>query len=113
MDGELVTEDLIRKMLVESELPAPDGYGAHFRVESGNGSEEDSSVEVSCEKESRISQSLFMEAHAAFYESWGPHAWRVIPDYISTNAFVASSYAKMIIGAVKDFIWVSICWYKI
>lgn len=52
----------------------------------------------------RLAASKLMEAHHAFYQRMGPLAWNVVPDYISTNAFVASCYVKLILSYVKDLI---------
>lgn len=70
----------------------------------------ESNIEITAEKNVRISESKLIEAHNKFYKTWGPDAWRVIPDYISTNAFVASSYSKIILGYIKDLIIVSFIW---
>ena len=89
------SEELIAKLL-ESESLVGDG-----------GADSGGEMEVTAERNVRISESKLMTAHRNFYESWGPNAWRVIPDYVSTNAFIASSYSKLIVAFVKDLIWVS------
>jgi len=88
-----VSEELIQKML------CGEGYSEELESRIKD-------VEVTAEEGKRISDSLLLNAHKSFYQSWGPTAWRVIPDYISSNAFIASSYSKIIVSYVKDLLWV-------
>lgn len=84
----VVSEELIAKLLDQnSELE-----------------EELSNIELTVERGVRISESKLISSHNQFYNSWGPDAFRIVPDYISTNAFVASSYTKLILGYIKDLI---------
>src|SRR3990167_1771359 len=59
---------------------------------------------VTKEKGERLSRSVIMKSHDLFYQTLGPHAWKIIPDYISTNSFIAGTYGKLIINYVKDLI---------
>ncbi|HEX3044791.1 MAG TPA: tetratricopeptide repeat protein [Bacillota bacterium] len=61
---------------------------------------------VILEKDRRLSESLLWTIQRRFFEEQGSEAWRqnTVPHYITSNPFVANSYAKMVLGFLRD------CW---
>lgn len=57
------------------------------------------------EEEIRFSESSLWQAQKDYYDEKGIEAWTEdVPFYITSNPFIASSYARMIIGFVRDWI---------
>lgn len=51
-----------------------------------------------------LSQSRLWEIERSFYERVGPRAWtsQGVPSYITTNPFIARSYARIVSGFLRD-----------
>lgn len=52
-----------------------------------------------------LSQSMLWRLQAEFYENQGPKAWikGIVPQYITTNPYIANLYAKTVFGYCRDF----------
>ncbi len=53
-----------------------------------------------------LSQSIIWKLQAEFYEKQGPEAWSrgIVPQYITTNPYIANLYAKTVFGYCRDFV---------
>lgn len=53
-----------------------------------------------------LSQSLIWKLQSDFYANQGPDAWRkgIVPQYITTNPFIANLYAKTVFGYCRDLV---------
>lgn len=51
-----------------------------------------------------LSQSMIWKLQADFYANQGPEAWSkgIVPQYITTNPFIANLYAKTVFGYCRD-----------
>lgn len=56
------------------------------------------------EKKCRLSRSILWRIQCSFYQRQGIEAWRqgTVPHYISSNTFMASTYARMVLGFLRD-----------
>src|SRR4029077_927192 len=56
------------------------------------------------ERGRRLSESLLWSLQQRFYDSQGARAWAsgVVPHYITGNGWIADSYAKVVIGWLRD-----------
>lgn len=63
---------------------------------------EDSGVILEAEKP--LSQSMLWKLQADFYANQGPEAWikGIVPQYITTNPYIANVYAKTVFGYCRD-----------
>jgi hypothetical protein len=52
----------------------------------------------------RLSESLLWWLQRNFFKQRGPQAWAkgVVPYYITSNAWIADSYAKVVLGWLRD-----------
>ena len=50
----------------------------------------------------RLSSSCIWKAQMEFYDSNGVESWSVVPEYMSSNAFIAKQYAQLIIAYLHD-----------
>ena len=59
---------------------------------------------VVLEAEKSLSQSLLWKLQADFYANQGPEAWikGIVPQYITTNPYIAHLYAKTVFGYCRD-----------
>lgn len=49
-----------------------------------------------------FSKSVLWPAQLRFYERYGPKSWEVVPEYMSSNGFIARQYAQLIVSHVRD-----------
>jgi len=56
------------------------------------------------EAEKPLSQSMVWKLQTDFYENQGPKAWikGIVPQYITTNPYIANLYAKTVFGYCRD-----------
>ena len=64
---------------------------------------ENSGVIVEAEKP--LSQSMLWELQTEFFSNQGPEAWikGIVPQYITTNPYIANQYAKTVFGYLRDY----------
>jgi tetratricopeptide (TPR) repeat protein len=66
-------------------------------------SEEKAGVIVEAEKP--LSQSMLWKLQTDFFANQGPEAWikGIVPQYITTNPYIANQYAKTVFGYCRDY----------
>jgi tetratricopeptide (TPR) repeat protein len=81
-----------------SENQAPPGEAA-----GGDNSAEETPT-FTVESDRPMSQSLVWRLQRNFYTQLGMHAWsdRIVPNYITSNTFIADAYARMVCGFARD-----------
>src|SRR5690242_5288677 len=62
------------------------------------------SEHVIVERAERLSRSALWQLQRLYFERAGVDAWSrgLVPHYITTNPFVAASYASMVVGYLRD-----------
>lgn len=52
----------------------------------------------------RLSESLLWKLQRNFYDSKGTQPWKdgIVPNFVTSNAYIASAYAKVIMGLLRD-----------
>ena len=60
---------------------------------------------VIVEAEKPLSQSMLWELQTEFFSNQGPEAWikGIVPQYITTNPYIANQYAKTVFGYLRDY----------
>ena len=60
---------------------------------------------VILEAEKPLSQSMLWDLQKAFFSNQGPEAWikGIVPQYITTNPYIANLYAKTVFGYCRDY----------
>jgi len=63
-------------------------------------------TEVILESEMQLSQSMLWKLQKDFFANQGPEAWTrgIVPQYITTNPYIANLYAKTIFGYCRDYV---------
>jgi tetratricopeptide (TPR) repeat protein len=58
------------------------------------------------EAEKPLSQSMLWELQKDFFSNQGPEAWikGIVPQYITTNPYIANVYAKTVFGYCRDYV---------
>ncbi len=58
------------------------------------------------EAEKALSQSMIWKLQTDFYANQGPEAWTkgIVPQYITTNPYIANIYAKTVFGYCRDIV---------
>jgi len=53
-----------------------------------------------------LSQSMLWKLQKNFFDNQGPEAWikGIVPQYITTNPYIANQYAKIVFGYCRDYI---------
>eukprot|EP01104_Vermistella_antarctica_P007857 TRINITY_DN1948_c0_g1_i2.p1 TRINITY_DN1948_c0_g1~~TRINITY_DN1948_c0_g1_i2.p1 ORF type:complete len:754 (-),score=228.89 TRINITY_DN1948_c0_g1_i2:39-2300(-) len=69
--------------------------------ESGTSYDKLSKYEL-VEKEVRFSKSVLWEAKDIFYHDLGIKAWETVPNYISSNCFIAKCFANVMAAYIRD-----------
>ena len=61
---------------------------------------------VILEAEKPLSQSMLWNLQKDFFANQGPEAWikGIVPQYITTNPYIANLYAKTIFGYCRDYV---------
>eukprot|EP01102_Stenamoeba_stenopodia_P000626 TRINITY_DN1059_c0_g1_i4.p1 TRINITY_DN1059_c0_g1~~TRINITY_DN1059_c0_g1_i4.p1 ORF type:complete len:643 (+),score=171.13 TRINITY_DN1059_c0_g1_i4:58-1986(+) len=54
------------------------------------------------EREQRLSRSLIWAANSDFYQNCGISAFEQVPNYITSNCFIAKTYAQLICAYIRD-----------
>ncbi|AQR96389.1 tetratricopeptide repeat protein [Clostridium saccharoperbutylacetonicum] len=57
------------------------------------------------EAEKRLSESMIWKLQSDFFANQGPEAWikGIVPQYITTNPYIANQYAKTVFGYFRDY----------
>ncbi|WP_315066675.1 hypothetical protein [uncultured Clostridium sp.] len=57
------------------------------------------------ESEMPLSKSMLWKLQSDFFENQGPEAWikGIVPQYITTNPYIANQYAKTVFGYLRDY----------
>ncbi|EHJ00276.1 Tetratricopeptide TPR_1 repeat-containing protein [Clostridium sp. DL-VIII] len=60
---------------------------------------------VIVESEMPLSKSMLWKLQSDFFENQGPEAWikGIVPQYITTNTYIANQYAKTVFGYLRDY----------
>ena len=60
---------------------------------------------VIVEAEKPLSQSMLWKLQTDFFANQGPEAWikGIVPQYITTNPYIANQYAKTVFGYLRDY----------
>jgi tetratricopeptide (TPR) repeat protein len=60
---------------------------------------------VIVEAEKPLSKSMLWKLQTDFFENQGPEAWikGIVPQYITTNPYIANQYAKTVFGYLRDY----------
>lgn len=63
-------------------------------------------TEVILEAEKPLSQSMLWNLQKDFFANQGPEAWikGIVPQYITTNPYIANLYAKTVFGYYRDYV---------
>jgi len=58
------------------------------------------------EAETPLSQSMLWKLQTDFFANQGPEAWikGIVPQYITTNPYIANQYAKTVFGYLRDYV---------
>ncbi|MFL0167105.1 hypothetical protein [Candidatus Clostridium helianthi] len=58
------------------------------------------------EAEKPLSQSMLWKLQTEFFANQGPEAWikGIVPQYITTNPYIANQYAKTVFGYLRDYV---------
>lgn len=66
---------------------------------------EDENNETILEDQKPLSQSMLWNMQKDFFASQGPDAWikGIVPQYITTNPYIANIYAKIVFGYCRDY----------
>ncbi|MBU3130248.1 tetratricopeptide repeat protein [Clostridium tagluense] len=77
-------------------------YNIHRDLETT--SEEHTDIIIEAEKQ--LSQSMLWKLQKDFFSNQGPEAWTrgIVPQYITTNPYIANLYAKTIFGYCRDYV---------
>lgn len=61
---------------------------------------------VIIEAEKQLSQSMLWDLQKDFFANQGPEAWTrgIVPQYITTNPYIANLYAEIIFGYCRDYV---------
>jgi len=62
--------------------------------------------EVILEAQKPLSKSMLWRLQKDFFENQGPEAWikGIVPQYITTNPYIANIYAKTVFGYLRDYV---------
>ena len=62
--------------------------------------------EATLEERSQLSKSMLWNLQKDFFANQGPEAWikGIVPQYITTNPYIANLYAKTIFGYCRDYV---------
>ncbi|MDR3596347.1 hypothetical protein [Clostridium sp.] len=68
-------------------------------------SKDEENPEAIVEAEKPLSQSMLWELQTEFFANQGPEAWikGIVPQYITTNPYIANQYAKTAFGYLRDY----------
>lgn len=75
-----------------------------YTVRRTTKSEASSNSDVLLEASKPLSQSIVWKLQSDFYANQGPEAWikGIVPQYITTNPYIANVYAKTVFGYCRD-----------
>jgi len=73
-------------------------------IKKANKSKISEGSDVILEAEKPLSQSMLWKLQTDFYANQGPEAWikGIVPQYITTNPYIANLYAKTVFGYFRD-----------
>ncbi|MGB4660398.1 MAG: tetratricopeptide repeat protein [Mobilitalea sp.] len=76
----------------------------HVQKSNKSNSSEPSGTILEADKP--LSQSMLWKLQSDFYANQGPEAWSkgIVPQYITTNPYIANLYAKIVFGYCKDMV---------
>lgn len=74
------------------------------KIRRANESKTPGTSVVILENQKPLSQSMVWKLQADFYAGQGPEAWikGIVPQYITTNPYIANLYAKIVFGYCRD-----------
>ena len=63
-------------------------------------------IEAILEEKKPLSQSMLWKLQTDFFANQGPEAWSkgIVPQYITTNPYIANLYAKTVVGYCRDYV---------
>lgn len=75
-----------------------------YNIKRSNQSKITENSGIILEAEKPLSQSMVWKLQADFYANQGPEAWikGIVPQYITTNPYIANLYAKTVFGYCRD-----------
>ncbi len=75
-----------------------------YTVRRTTKSEASSNSDIPLEASKPLSQSIVWKLQSDFYANQGPEAWikGIVPQYITTNPYIANVYAKTVFGYCRD-----------
>lgn len=75
-----------------------------YQVKKSSKSTQAENPGIIVEADQPLSQSLVWKLQADFYANQGPEAWikGIVPQYITTNPYIANLYAKTVFGYCRD-----------
>jgi tetratricopeptide (TPR) repeat protein len=73
---------------------------------SGEKTSTEDHTAVILEADSQLSESMLWRLQKDFFANQGPEAWTkgIVPQYITTNPYIANLYAKTIFGYCRDYV---------
>jgi len=82
------------------------GKNKKYNITRVTKSKEKENIGVVVEAEKPLSQSQLWELQTDFFANQGPEAWikGIVPQYITTNPYIANQYAKTVFGYLRDYV---------
>lgn len=77
-----------------------------YNITKVSNSKVNESPGVIVEAEKPLSQSMLWKLQTEFFANQGPEAWikGIVPQYITTNPYIANQYAKTVFGYLRDYV---------
>ncbi|NRT87437.1 tetratricopeptide repeat protein [Clostridium beijerinckii] len=77
-----------------------------YNITKASNSKVNESSGAMVEAEKPLSQSMLWKLQTEFFANQGPEAWikGIVPQYITTNPYIANQYAKTVFGYLRDYV---------
>ncbi|OOM23236.1 tetratricopeptide repeat protein [Clostridium beijerinckii] len=77
-----------------------------YKITKASNSKVNESSGAVVEAEKPLSQSMLWKLQTEFFANQGPEAWikGIVPQYITTNPYIANQYAKTVFGYLRDYV---------
>ncbi|WP_017210532.1 hypothetical protein [Clostridium beijerinckii] len=77
-----------------------------YNITKASNSKVNESSGAVVEAEKPLSQSMLWKLQTEFFANQGPEAWikGIVPQYITTNPYIANQYAKTVFGYLRDYV---------
>ncbi|WP_026887593.1 tetratricopeptide repeat protein [Clostridium beijerinckii] len=77
-----------------------------YNITKASNSKVNESSGAIVEAEKPLSQSMLWKLQTEFFANQGPEAWikGIVPQYITTNPYIANQYAKTVFGYLRDYV---------